>query len=97
MSLSYIKNVSTLELDVEKCTGCSMCVTVCPHNVFEIANRKSRIVNKDLCMECGACVKNCPENALAVKSGVGCAAGILLGYIRGTEPTCGCDGDSDCC
>lgn len=97
MSLTYLKNVATLQLNQDKCTGCSMCVIVCPHNVFELKNKKSHIVNKDLCMECGACAKNCPDEAITVQSGVGCAAGIIMGFINGTEPTCGCDVDSGCC
>ena len=92
----YLKNVSTLKLDTEKCTGCLMCVFVCPHNVFEIKNRKSHIINKDLCMECGACQKNCPENAISVQTGVGCAAGIIKGFIYGTAPDCGCDSSKSC-
>jgi len=96
--LVYLKNVVTLELDQEKCNGCRMCTIVCPHAVFAIENKKAKIVNKNLCMECGACEKNCPENAISVRSGVGCAAGIINGILRGTEPTCDCSGpDSSCC
>ena len=94
----YLKNVVTLKLDQQKCNGCKMCTIVCPHEVFVIINRKAIIGNKDLCMECGACEKNCPEEAISVKSGVGCAAGILNGLLRGTEPTCNCTTtDSGCC
>jgi NAD-dependent dihydropyrimidine dehydrogenase PreA subunit len=96
--LVYLKNVVTLELDQEKCNGCRMCTIVCPHAVFEIENKKAVIVNKDFCIECGACEKNCPENAISVRSGVGCAAGIINGILRGTEPTCDCSGPgSSCC
>lgn len=96
--LVYLTDVVTLELDKEKCNGCGMCMIVCPHAVFEIENRKALIRNKNLCMECGACEKNCPEEAIHVRSGVGCAAGIINGLLRGTEPTCDCSGPgSNCC
>jgi ferredoxin len=95
MSLKYLKNVATLQLDIDKCIGCKMCKTVCPHAVFQVTNGKAKIANKDACMECGACAKNCPTEAINVKSGVGCASGIINGLIRGTEPTCDCeDGNS---
>jgi hypothetical protein len=41
-------------------------------------------------MECGACARNCVPGALRVKVGVGCAAAIIGGLLRGTEPACGC-------
>ena len=75
-----------------------MCLEVCPHNVIEMANAKAGIADKDSCMECGACAKNCPFDAIVVKSGVGCSAAIITGWIRGTEPDCDCSGpDSGCC
>lgn len=92
----YIKNVSTLELNANLCTACRMCTIVCPHQVFKIQNKKANIIDKNSCMECGACMKNCPEAAISVKTGVGCAAGIIMGYIKGTEPTCDCS-SSGCC
>ncbi|MBW8016600.1 MAG: 4Fe-4S dicluster domain-containing protein [Planctomycetes bacterium] len=97
MSLKYLQNVATLELDTEKCVGCGMCVTVCPHAVFVIEDKKAIIVEKDACMECGACRENCPVSAIAVRSGVGCASGIINGFIRGTDPTCDCDKNGGCC
>ena len=92
----YLAEVVTLELDTEKCNGCRMCMIVCPHAVFGYAEKKAVIRNRDACMECGACAKNCPEQAISVNSGVGCAAGIINGLLRGTEPTCDCD-SGNCC
>jgi NAD-dependent dihydropyrimidine dehydrogenase PreA subunit len=95
--LSYLKNVVTLQLDSEKCNGCTMCTVVCPHAVFTMKAQKAFIQQKDSCMECGACAMNCSTGAITVKSGVGCATGIIYGLLRGTEPTCDCSGGSDCC
>lgn len=71
MKQKYIKNVVTLKLDIEKCVGCGLCVTVCPHNVFAIQNKKAVIVNKDNCIECGGCMNNCENKAITVSQGVG--------------------------
>ncbi len=89
MSNRYLKNVVTLKYDIEKCTGCGMCVEVCPHSVFSIKNGKAFIADRDLCMECGACEKNCPFAAIAVRSGVGCAYAILMSELkRGNKVGC---------
>lgn len=95
----YLKNVVTLELDVDKCTGCGLCTIVCPHAVFEMQEKKVVIIDSDACMECGACTRNCPVEAIAVVSGVGCATAIIIGSLRGTEPTCDCCDKSSkpCC
>ena len=94
---TYLKNVVTLELDVDKCTGCGLCVAVCPHRVFEI-EQKAAIVDGDACMECGACSLNCPVEAIGVQSGVGCAAAVLKGMLRGSEASsdCCCESDKVC-
>jgi NAD-dependent dihydropyrimidine dehydrogenase PreA subunit len=98
MKHKYIKNVVTLELFSDKCTGCGRCIEVCPHNVFKIEDKKTTIIHRDYCMECGACVKNCPFHALEVNPGVGCASAIIRGWLTGSEPSCDCSGNSsDCC
>jgi NAD-dependent dihydropyrimidine dehydrogenase PreA subunit len=94
MKQQYLKNVVTLRLDPGKCAGCGMCLVVCPHNVFKLEDGKAMIQDRDSCMECGACAKNCPFGAVSVRAGVGCAFAIVMGKLRGTEPTCGC-GESD--
>ncbi|MHC1722225.1 MAG: mercury methylation ferredoxin HgcB [Aminipila sp.] len=97
MNHKYLKNVVTLKLDTEKCNGCSMCINVCPHEVYVMDSKKAKIVNNDSCMECGACEKNCPFEAIKVKTGVGCAAAVIKGLLSGTEPSCDCSGNNGCC
>jgi NAD-dependent dihydropyrimidine dehydrogenase PreA subunit len=97
-TMQYFKNVVTLKLDNELCTGCGMCVIVCPHAVFEINRGKAQILDINDCMECGACSLNCKFGAITVRSGVGCASGILNGILNGTEPSCDCgDGEKNSC
>ncbi len=102
MDLKYFTNIKTLKLETTKCTGCNICVQVCPHDVFEMNDtaKKVEIINLDSCMECGACKLNCQFNALDVESGVGCVAAVINGFIRNSEPNCGCsddDGGNNCC
>ncbi len=94
MGLTYLKNVTTLRLDRDRCTGCGMCLDVCPHGVFEMQDRRAAISDADLCMECGACKKNCPVGAIEVREGVGCAYALLRSQIFGGKPSCGCS-DAD--
>lgn len=86
----YLKNVTTLKLDDEKCIGCGMCLVVCPHAVFARQNGKARIEDRDGCMECGACARNCPTEAVTVKAGVGCAAAVINSMLGRDSSSCCC-------
>jgi len=94
----YLKNVATLELDPEKCSGCGMCLIVCPHAVLSMNHGKAQINNRNSCMECGACGLNCPTDALTVQAGVGCAAAVINAAL-GRDGACCCvvepPGDSE--
>lgn len=96
--MKYLANVTTLTYAAEKCTGCGRCVEVCPHSVFVLQERRAQISDRDRCMECGACALNCDFGALAVNSGVGCAAALINSMITGGEPSCDCgDSAAGCC
>lgn len=88
--MRYLESVITLKFDATKCNGCGTCVAVCPHAVFRLENKRAVLADRGACMECGACAQNCEPRAVTVRSGVGCAAGIIAGALAGTEPTCGC-------
>lgn len=88
--LLYLKNVVTLALDEEKCVGCRMCLTVCPHAVFAMNGKHVRIESRDACMECGACAKNCPTGAIFVQAGVGCAAAVINAALGRKSSSCCC-------
>ncbi len=81
----YLKNVSTLNIDKDKCIGCGMCTEVCPHGVFELNSKKADMIDYNGCMECGACSQNCPSSAITVNPGVGCAAYIIQTWLKGTK------------
>ena len=97
MKHRYIKDVTTLEYNEDKCVGCGMCEEVCPHGVISISENKAHIVDKDSCMECGACAMNCPAEAITVEAGTGCATAIMMSWFTGEEPVCGCSDSTGCC
>jgi len=96
MKHKYLKNVTTLSYNAEKCTGCGICAEVCPHGVFDVSGGKAIVAEKDLCMECGACALNCSAKAIEVNSGTGCATAVIFSWFTGKEPTCDC-GEGGCC
>lgn len=56
-----------IQIASQKCTGCGLCVRVCPDNVFSISDEGSivTIVGKK-CIACGHCVSVCPEQVIAI-------------------------------
>jgi ferredoxin len=88
--LRYIDDVVTLRLEVARCNGCGLCVAVCPHAVFAIADGRAALADRDACIECGACTLNCVPGAISVGPGVGCAQAIIHGWLTGGDPSCDC-------
>jgi NAD-dependent dihydropyrimidine dehydrogenase PreA subunit len=88
--MRYLENAVTLAFDSSRCNGCGLCTQVCPHAVFRMESKRAVLADRGACMECGACARNCEMGAIAVRAGVGCAAGVLAGRFAGGAPACGC-------
>jgi len=93
-----------IKFDENKCTGCKVCVGVCPQRVIKMTNDKAKVTDYASCMECGACKLNCQFDAIEVTKGTGCLWAILKEDILKIAPKgtgCGCDSDKNipggCC
>ncbi len=91
-SMVYLRNVVTLAHTPELCTGCGVCLSVCPRQVLRRCNGKVEIARRDACIECGACQHNCPQGAVTVKAGVGCASALINQMLGRKKACCASDG-----
>ena len=58
-----------LSFDADKCTGCNICVNVCPDDVMLPHPEKGKepvVVFAEECWFCGGCVEDCPNGALTL-------------------------------
>jgi heterodisulfide reductase subunit A len=57
--------VSSVNKDI--CTGCNICVRVCPFNAIVKDEEGYAYVQEALCKGCGLCGASCPERAITIK------------------------------
>lgn len=62
------KNMSIINVDIDKCIGCNACVRACPVGDANIAqmdeNGQLKIrIDDDKCIKCGACIRACSHDA----------------------------------
>jgi coenzyme F420-reducing hydrogenase delta subunit len=62
-----------LELDIDKCVGCMLCLAACPFEAVDIISRPGAPVGDevvgisyDRCAECGFCVTSCDYSAISM-------------------------------
>jgi len=54
-------------VDKDLCTGCKICVRICPFNAIEKDEEGYAYVQEALCKGCGVCGASCPEKAISIK------------------------------
>jgi heterodisulfide reductase subunit A2 len=59
---------ATAWIDPEKCSGCKVCLDLCPYKAINFdESKKISQVNEVLCKGCGTCVAACPSAAIKGK------------------------------
>ena len=58
------------EVNKEKCTGCGVCVPLCPYGAISLVEaedgKKKSEINPALCKGCGVCTAACPSKAITL-------------------------------
>lgn len=53
----------------DKCTGCTLCVRVCPTKAIEGERKKVHTIDQELCVKCGLCFEACRVQAIEITTG----------------------------
>jgi Na+-translocating ferredoxin:NAD+ oxidoreductase RNF subunit RnfB len=64
---SVCKELRTFYIEVDACTGCSICAKKCPTNAIIGSKRMPYFVTEELCIGCGICLEACKFNAVFIK------------------------------
>lgn len=59
-----------IHIDHARCTGCGVCVDICPEDVLHVEEAKVAAKYPEECWYCGSCVYDCPHEAIEVAFGI---------------------------
>jgi len=61
------KELFYYEIDVEACTGCTLCARKCPEQIISGEKKEPHQLDRDKCIKCGICYDVCKFDAVVVK------------------------------
>ncbi len=53
-----------IEIDENKCIGCSACANTCHESAIKMVNGKAKLISSDYCDGLGRCLPQCPVDAI---------------------------------
>jgi electron transfer flavoprotein alpha subunit len=68
-----------IQIILEKCTGCSLCLKACPFDAIRIMDKKA-VIDLNKCTLCGACVPTCKFKAILIEKATGAPAENIADY-----------------
>ena len=78
----HIRSMARTSVNEDICSGCGICVEVCPFEIPEIVKKNGKRVSQideASCMGCGTCVSACPSGATQA---IGLKSNQLIEFIR---------------
>jgi len=75
VSANSAKTGNFIEINAERCKGCYLCITACPHDLIEKSDRLNAAgcyparpaeTARFRCTACGLCWQMCPDSAIEV-------------------------------
>jgi len=54
-------------VDDATCTGCGLCVDICPVDALSMSDEAISVVDADVCIGCGLCAGECPSEAIMLR------------------------------
>ncbi|NWG01979.1 MAG: NADH-quinone oxidoreductase subunit NuoF [Syntrophaceae bacterium] len=63
----FCKELISLSINPEKCTGCTACVRVCPVEAIAGEKKKPHQLDGDKCVKCRACYEACKFDAITIQ------------------------------
>ena len=70
VALEFVKEIADIEVDKELCSGCAVCVSLCPYEALSIKEEKDHkvlVIDDTKCKRCGVCLTACPSGAITIK------------------------------
>ena len=64
---SPAKKPAVIEVNIDWCKGCEICVAFCPKGVLEMEGGKCTVARPEDCSRCMLCELRCPDFAITVE------------------------------